>query len=212
MSDPAAERISQEIVSVIPYLGIKLVRSAPFAFTSIAHNQWVEDPIFEPPRNLLENMLQRYAKSEGIASRQLYLIRAHFHGQRYDVVPDAEFGLVLREGPKNPRTDDKSLCSIWFNVMALEEVLFVKQIQGMPGRKDELNGLRWERMLLRFFVEWARPLGVIDIRVVNSRKQAYYRDERKERFHLIHDVSAAREGFSIGEEYHTLSLLETVPL
>ena len=68
----------------------------------------------------------------------------------------------------------------------------------------KLSYFRWERMLLAFVKAWAKLNGFEEIRVIRGEKQAWCYG-RTEKFHLLYNVTARREGFQLGEKFHTLT-------
>ena len=169
---------------------------------------WFSDE-FLLSRELIERVFTKYRRSDSIDTAIYTIVKMRSTGETackttlnsaYGIYPDAEFGFVLRKCG-NP------IASIWFDVPDTG-VLFVKQIQGKKGLKEDLCAFRWERMLIRLLVEWARGRSFKEVRVVRGLYQEWCRDweDRKKKFFMIYDVSAKREGFAPGTMYHWLVL------
>ncbi|MBI3572058.1 hypothetical protein HY091_00790 [Candidatus Kaiserbacteria bacterium] len=95
--------------------------------------------------------------------------------------------------------------------------LFIKQVQGVSGFKQELGLLRWERLLFKIAAEYARALGLREARSIRSEDQRYYPEngrsaqlddhrQRAERMHVIYDKTPLRLGFRWSAERNAFVL------
>lgn len=82
-------------------------------------------------------------------------------------------------------------------------IVYVRQIQGVRGRQEELQILRWDRMLLDMVVTLARESGYREVRVCASAHISWATGRNR----LRYDVLPKRLGFTVGEQYHTLRLV-----
>ena len=83
-----------------------------------------------------------------------------------------------------------------------DEILFVKQLQGVKGRGKELAGFRWERFLLSVFKDMFFEKGFTELRV-RIAKGGWHNETRDAMFKMRYETSALRTGFkySINRDY-----------
>lgn len=83
----------------------------------------------------------------------------------------------------------------------------VKRVQGVKGCRGELDGIKWERALLKSFVAWAATLGLETVFMTSARGLLENRgpwlpagtELDYNHLRLIYDVTAERCGFRMGE-------------
>lgn len=173
----------------------KMVSTLPI--DNLSKKSWVSENDFELNRKMMEEVFNSYRRN-GAEIERYFIAKGYNWASCYGVFPDAEFGLILL---KETDGDPKTLASIWFDVLPYERIVFVKQIQGMRGMQEELKNFRWERMLLRFLVSWAKLCGAKYVYVICGEKQSYWRENRRQKFHLLYNITPKREGFLKGNEY-----------
>jgi len=172
--------------------GKEILKEGPFKF-----DDWFSE-VYEPSREMTENVLMKYRRLAVVDLTEYSIVRIYSSGVPAEkskmytlsgIYPDAKFGFVLQK-------NGAPIASIWFDVLE-NRVLVIKQIQGKRGCREALAGFRWERMLVRFVVEWTGLHNFKEVRVIRGEHQEWHRNipERKKKFYLIYDVSAKREGF-----------------
>ena len=113
------------------------------------------------------------------------------------IYTDAAYNFVLVRG-KEP------ICGIAFEAgeTAAPASIFVKQIQGVPGKQEELRSFRWEKILLQILIDWAKQNGFERIDVVRAKNSGWwssFRCDRNKRLYMKYDVTAKRMGFKLGK-------------
>ncbi len=113
------------------------------------------------------------------------------------IYTDAAYNFALVRG-KEP------ICGIAFEAgeTTAPASIFVKQIQGVPGKQGELRPFRWEKMLLQILINWAKQNGFERIDVVRAKNSGWwssFRCDRNKRLYMKYDVTAKRMGFKPGK-------------
>ena len=157
----------------------------------------------DPSRTTQEKIFKKYGQNNVIIKDYsvIYTHKKKHFRNNFLIYADADFGYIFMK-------NQFALASMWFDVIFenKKKILFVKQIQGIRGKKDELKKFRWERMLLYFLIDSAKKAGFHKIRVVKSTNQSWHTSANGKNFHMRYDVSAKREGFSLTDKYHTLEI------
>ncbi len=65
----------------------------------------------------------------------------------------------------------------------------------MAGMFKALRPFKWERMLLRVVVDWARVNGFREARVLIAEKNPWHDNDKYDVFRMHYDVTAKRSGF-----------------
>ncbi len=112
---------------------------------------------------------------------------------------DVQYGIILRK-------DKKDIACIGFDIKAKENRIVVVQMQGVKGRSQLLENIRWERMLLDCVIAAAQRIGYREVAVAPASKNKWCKDaekynpERLKKFQLRYDVTAKRSGFAWDKE------------
>ncbi len=114
---------------------------------------------------------------------------------------DAPYTLVLTY-KENCESETEEVACIGFDVVDQATIL-VKQIQGVYGKSSILQYFRWERMLLKIVVDWAKNAGFKRIRVIKSESSHWFTESRAQSFFMKYDVTARRSGFKFDEKDQT---------
>jgi hypothetical protein len=130
---------------------------------------------------------------------------------------DARFGFVLSSSD-NPAS---AIACLGFDFFW--QGLGIVQIQGVEGKQDFLRPLRWEQLLVRTAVEYARILEMRHVLMPCAARRAYnplYNDElrslaklsqeaceaRAKRLYLAYDKTAEKCGFIYKPEWRAFAL------
>ena len=109
---------------------------------------------------------------------------------------DTRYNFVLLD-------DGEPICSIGFNRRIIRRsVIFIKQIQGVRNKQEELSPLRWEKMLLQIVIDYAKQNKFKRIDVIRSvNHQDYFSDNKKrsQRMYMKYDITARRMGFKLNK-------------
>ncbi len=81
---------------------------------------------------------------------------------------------------------------------AVEKRMFIRQIQGEFGKKNQLKTLKWERALVQYAVKWAERHWVPEVAIlsVDNNKWAATYSLNPTQGKMLYDVTARRCGFS----------------
>jgi len=162
---------------------------------------------FPLPQSLVDDILTKYLRC---ATDDFAVDAVHKHWRPMGIVPDAEYGFILK-------FKGETLAGIWFDILSFKRCIYIKQIQTarLPNSEESkvlrtiIRSFRWERMLVRLAVEWARFYAFREVRVVRAENQKYWHEgieSRCSQFRMRYNVTAQREGFEGGEEYSKLIL------
>ena len=127
------------------------------------------------------------------------------HGTIYSpIYVDAAYNFALVKGKK-------SICGIAFRAGGTSAYarIFVRQIQGVPGKQKDLRPFRWEKMLLQILIDWAKQNGFERIDIVRAKNTGWWtrhKSERNERLYMKYDVTAKRMGFKLSGNRRVYSL------
>ena len=125
-------------------------------------------------------------------------------GSCTDIWRDAEFSLILCK--KRWYSFPAPVACVGFGLVAdATPHLLVKQLQGVPGGKEKLGTIKWERLLLTAVITLARSLKLEEVRIQKSKynnwlksmvaKNSGEAEMQFHRFHLRYDVLPKRMGF-----------------
>ena len=92
------------------------------------------------------------------------------YGRKSEKWFDSSFGFDLYFG-------EETIAVIGFEFVD-SYIPYVTQIQGVQGRKQELNPFRWETMLLRTVVNWSAQHGLKEVRTRPAEFNHWARDRR----------------------------------
>ena len=110
----------------------------------------------------------------------------HFKNRYFD----AQFNFCLTY-------DSQNIACVGFDVV--EGRMFIRQIQGEGGRKNQLKPVKWERALVQYAVKWAERYAVPEVAILsvdNNKWAAVNRDLNRTQGKMLYDVTARRCGFS----------------
>ena len=140
----------------------------------------------------------------------LFFVKRRGYGFFPPIWHDADFGFVLTKPNRNWITKrfskktirDTAIACIGFNVddTLNPSVCTVVQIQGVRGKECDLMSFKWERMLVKLAIDWARGMGVKTMKVVMSVNQRWYYESKKDSFYMKYDVTARRSGFKLNPQ------------
>ncbi len=106
------------------------------------------------------------------------------------VYVDAEYVFVLCCGKQ-------AIAAIGFDVE--ENLVLVKQIQGVKDNQEKLRGFRWEKMLLMLVVLWAEKNGFSDVGVQRAEDNKWKNKVSESALKMRYDVTAQRCSFSLDQ-------------
>lgn len=118
-----------------------------------------------------------------------------------NVYSDAPYTLILTHREDGTDEDEEIAC-IGFELVNHSAIL-VKQIQGVRGKLSILQHFRWEKMLLKIVMDWAKNAGFKSVRVIQAKSSKWYRNYRAENLFMKYDVTARRSGFRFDEKDQT---------
>lgn len=150
----------------------------------------------------LTGYLQEFLKLDKSIKPKNYQLRYNYGVNEYnefDIYFDTIFGFTLIETKKYRPKMILGLAAIGFEVNTKERIVTIRQIQGHPGRKKELQNLRWEKMLIVVVVDWAKQNRFKRVQIQRAKNNKYYLGREKE-FHLRYDVTAKRSGFKLDND------------
>ena len=138
-----------------------------------------------------------------------YHIRSLTSVAQRHFVTDGSYTFTLEE--------HKPIAVIAFDFLS-HGIMYVKQIQGGIGSEEQLQKIRWQRLLLSYLVDWARSAKASQVRVQPARRNKYYNNgpeedqaskkQLNERLETHYDSTAKSLGFILSddEEYYYLDL------
>ncbi len=113
---------------------------------------------------------------------------------------DGEYGIVLEGRTYNVSRGPLALVSFDLWMLNGDYVAVVKQLQGVSGRKEQLSGIRWERMFLQMVTDWARANGCTEVACIEADGSEWRSHDTFHSFHLRYNVSARRNGFTFDDK------------
>lgn len=156
----------------------------------------------------LERFLKKgFKKKKEFNEYDIHLFYGGFrdgHGYPdYDTICfDTRYNFVLLH-------DKEPICSIGFNRRIIRRsVIFIKQIQGVKNKQEELSPFRWEKMLLQIVIDYAKQNKFKRIDVIRSVDSQYYfsfNEKRNQRMYMKYDVTARRMGFKLNKRRRVYS-------
>lgn len=170
----------------------------------------------------LERYITRYAPRMNGNGGTLCLTLLHGEGYRYFIVntmlrrlselySDAEYGFALENC--TPLRSKVPVALVTFKLVEHTNGTWatVEQLQGVKGRQPNLNGIRWERMLLHIVTDWARERGCVAVTCIRGKDSGWAYKVKDDRLYLRYDVSARRNGFRYDEAHKVwrLNLVDT---
>ncbi len=83
-----------------------------------------------------------------------------------------------------------------------EGAITVIQIQGISGKKDELNLIKWERVMLTSLFDWAKSHGIPQVKVLAAENNplVIYNEGGLEHAKFLYNITAHRCGFRLDED------------
>ena len=101
------------------------------------------------------------------------------------------------------------LAGIGFKILG--KSIFVVQIQAArSSKKSLLDPFRWERMLLRLLIDWAKENGFSQVLIQPADQNEYFingtDNDRNKRLKMRYDVTARRSGFKLDPNLNAYSL------
>lgn len=145
----------------------------------------------------LETYLNNFSKSGQISELNNYyvcLVYGRGCGYFNNVYLDTEFGFVLVQKTLPTQTKRSAIACLGFDASSGIPVT-VKQIQGVKSRQSDLVCLKWERMLLKICIDWAKDNGFVGVCVIRSVDSKWYNEQRSNNMFMKYDVTARRSGF-----------------
>ena len=159
-------------------------------------------------RSDLAGYLKDFQKSEvkqklNFSDFSLYYSHDLCWSQFKGVYKDAFFTLILtHQAEETVNGNFGAIACIGFDVVGPSSIL-VKQIQGVSGQSDILKNFKWERMLVKMVMDWARNAGFQTVKIINSKSNGWYNQQRAESLFMKYDVTARRSGFKFDEKDQT---------
>ena len=118
------------------------------------------------------------------------------------VYRDALFSLILVI-TNSVNTEGYPIACIGFDIQPDSKSILVEQIQGVKGGLPYLGQFRWEKMLLKIVIDWARENRFSHVKVIRAQDCTYWsqeNDEKNQRLYMKYDVTAKRMKFKYDEE------------
>lgn len=142
-----------------------------------------------------------------------YLQRWHWEGNKsgsVDVWVEEGYSFILIE-VSNPTNNllrlETGIACVTFTING--RAVFIKQIQGLSGQQKELKSFKWERLLVRIVVDWAKSFDFQKVKILQAQQNRYFHPEKKEdpewkgwhdRFKIRYNTTAERLGFKFNSE------------
>lgn len=108
------------------------------------------------------------------------------------ICPDSPYQFILQKGTL-------LLANLGFEVHESDSAILVTQIQGVTGRKDYLDPLKWSKLLLHVAQRFAFDSDFENVWVLPAERNGWEEVRSSETAKLIYDVTARREGFKYDE-------------
>lgn len=165
----------------------------------------------------LSQYFERFSKVKPApTSYKIAIVRGSGRSHDFsDVYRDTEFTLILYDGEiLSGSCISRSIACIGFDVVKphkkrAKPIIFIRQIQGVYGKKQELAAFRWEKMLVQIIVDWARVNGFSEARIQLAEHNRYYDQVgSRDSLRLRYNITARRSGFRLNEarNYYVLEL------
>lgn len=159
----------------------------------------------EPPKpSVKEKLIKKMLRLVGMeySGYDIYVYRGARRGLGTlyrDIFFDAAYSFVLIKS-------GKAICSIGFNIDRDNNIIIVKQIQGVKGMQKELSPFRWEKMLLQILIDWAKQYSFKRIDVIRSVDSEWQNEANAQDLYIKYDVTARRMGFIYNKKLEVYSL------
>lgn len=160
------------------------------------------DTFYEPGLEQYLNDFKKPGTKHKLNFKNFFLRYSYGRGSNKffcSIYSDADYTLVLTQKENGK---EGAVACISFNVVNRSTVL-IEQIQGVRMRLSILQNFRWEKMLLKIVMDWAKNAGFKRVRVIQAKSSLWYTDYRAQSLFMKYDVTARRSGFKFDKKDQT---------
>ena len=158
--------------------------------------------VSDSPNINIKEYLEKFAKKEEKERISDYNYRLACEKHRSNSGPSAKFSPIYYDVPYQfiLLTGKIPVANIGFKADIETSTIIIKQIQGVSGRKEYLEPLRWEKMLVNILADWAKQNGAKKMEIIKAQSNPWYNEHRAQSMYLKYDVTAKRCGFKFNAD------------